>query len=358
MKLGARGAAAQTHRVGFDIDQLLDLPDDDKQEMCLELLDQFGAQNVKIVGDEISHSCVLPFGLHSNGDRNPSANLNWRKLTYNCYGCGSGGGLLWFVGSCKGEDTGGVVSWVTKRIGEETESKGLENFLRYIDKIYEPECKQAIQPIPKFNSNVLQPWRFIHPYLTEIRHIPQDNIVRHNVGYDEKSDRIILPHFWKGDLVGWQTRSLKEWQMLLGLPQDDGPKYKNTPDFPKDQTLYNKPTHMDEPLLVVESVMSVVSKSHMWPNMVATFGASVTERQKLLLADHARIFLWFDNDEAGWKATDDVAGDLSRYCDVWVVDSDLDGDAADVNDGEFEELVNCVIPYALWTPPNELREVT
>ena len=113
MKLGDRGAKAQRTSVGFDIDQLLNLSDEDKQQMCLDLLDQFGAQNVKVIGDEILHSCVLPFGFHANGDRNPSAQLNWRKLTYNCYGCSSGGGLLWFVGTCKGEDTGGVVSWVT-----------------------------------------------------------------------------------------------------------------------------------------------------------------------------------------------------------------------------------------------------
>jgi DNA primase len=168
----------------------------------------------------------------------------------------------------------------------------------------------------------------------------------------------VLPHFWKGQLAGWQTRSLKEWQELLGEPVDTGPKYKNTPDFPKDTTLYNRPSNLAEPLLVVESVMSVVSKSHLWPTMCATFGASVTERQKLLLADHPRIILWFDNDNAGWKATEEVGESLSAYCDVFVVESDLDADAADLSGDLFTEMMNnCTIAYGSWTPPLELREV-
>jgi Toprim-like len=351
MKLGDRGAKAQRVRMGFEIDQLLNLPDEEKQQMALDLLEQFGAQNIKIVGDEITHSCVLPFGLHTNGDRNPSAQLNWRKLTYNCYGCGSGGGLLWFVGTCKGEDTGGIVSWITKKIGTESESKGLQNFLAYIDKVYSPVNAKIVQPIPKFNRNVLEPWRFIHPYLTVDCHIPESNIIAHDVGYDPKADRIVLPHYWNGELVGWQTRWPEKKR------EDGTPKYKNTPDFPKDQTLYNRPTDRNKPLLVVESVMSVVSKSHIWPAMVSTFGASVTERQKLLLADHSKVILWFDNDQAGWTATDDVAGDLSKYCDVFVVDSDLDADAADLTDDQFADQVVDLIPYGLWTPPTDLREV-
>ena len=124
MKLGARGAAAQRKRAGFEIDQLLHLPEEEKQEMCLDLLEEFGAQNVKVLGDEISHSCLPLRAAHERKTVIPRLTSTGKKLTYHCYGCGSGGGLLWFVSTCKGDDTGGVVSWVTKRINEESESKG------------------------------------------------------------------------------------------------------------------------------------------------------------------------------------------------------------------------------------------
>ena len=74
--------------------------------------------------------------------------------------------------------------------------------------------------------------------------------------------------------------------------------------------------------------MSVISKSHLYPNMCATFGASVTERQKLILANHPKIILWFDNDQAGWTATEEVGSFLSQYCDVFVVDNPYTGDPA------------------------------
>jgi hypothetical protein len=346
VKFGARGRDAVKTRSGFDVDQLLDLPDDEKIAMCLELLEQFNASNVKIVGDEIIHSCCLPFGLHTNGDRIPSAQLNWKKLVFNCWGCGMSGGLLWFIATCRGEDSTGVVSWLSQK-REQSDSKSLENFAAYIDKVYSPDNKVAPPPIPRFNDAVLNPWRMIHPYLTEIRHIPEANIIKHNVGFNPDLNRIVLPHFWKDNLVGWQTRRLVD---------DGGPKYKNTPDFPKDRTLYNKPPIKDR-LLVVEGVLSVVSKSHLAPNMCSTFGASVTDRQKLLISDHHQVDLWFDNDNAGWKATRDVGDFLSKYCDVFVIENDLAADPADMDDETFQEMLQCRTPFAMWDAPTSLREL-
>ena len=36
-------------------------------------------------GDEYIHSCPLPFGMHKNGDSNPSASLNKDTLLFNCF---------------------------------------------------------------------------------------------------------------------------------------------------------------------------------------------------------------------------------------------------------------------------------
>src|ERR1017187_3010288 len=84
-----------------EIHQLLNLSDQEKRDMCLNLLEGMGARNITVKGDEILHSCSLPFGLHSNGDEHPSASLNWSKLVFHCYGCGSSGGIAWFVSVCE-----------------------------------------------------------------------------------------------------------------------------------------------------------------------------------------------------------------------------------------------------------------
>ena len=84
--------------------------------------------------------------------------------------------------------------------------------------------------MPHFDPSILEPWKRIHPHLTEFRHIPKANIVKHLLGYDERSDRIVFPMFWDDRLVGWQTRRI--WN-------DGTPKYKNSPDFPRGRVLYN-----------------------------------------------------------------------------------------------------------------------
>jgi Toprim-like/CHC2 zinc finger len=340
---GSQGARTES---GVRIGSLLFLGDAEKEQMCLDLLEEFGAKNVRDGRNgELIHSCCLPFGLHANGDANPSASLNWQKLVYHCYGCGNGGGLAWFIATCRGEDVEQVRKWVEDRTSIETEA-GLQGFLKYLDALYSP--KATVKPqIPKFNPAIMDPWlEFVHPYLTEFRHIPRDNVVRHKVGWDQSLDRIVFPHFWKGDLVGWQSRR---------IVNDGTPKYKSTPDFPKDQTIYCNPGTYKEPIVVVESPISVVSKDHLTP-MVATFGASVTEKQIKLIGNYRMVLLWFDNDNAGWEATKRVGSALSRYTDVFVVDCDLAADPADMDDNTFRDVVAVRTPFALWTPPTHLKE--
>ena len=348
MKRGSQNFEATiSNGMGQEIAQLLSLSDDEKREMCLSLLDEFGAQNISLRGDEILHSCCLPNGLHSNGDRNPSANLNWRKMTYKCHGCGEGGGIAWFITTCRGGDLGDTKKWLSCQTSVGS-SESLARLQNYIDSLFNKPVVATNVQIPEYDPEILKPWQFIHPWLTEIRGIPTDNIIQCRIGFDPESHRIVLPHFWKGALVGWQTR-----QLLSG----DSPKYKNTPNFPKNETLYHAPDDQRAEILVVESVLSVAAKLHLHSGMVATFGASVTERQKHLLAAYQKVILWFDNDPAGWKATREVGEMLVRYTQVLVVQSDLAADPAEVDDDTFERLVSEAVPYSLWQQPSQLKEV-
>lgn len=340
------------------------LPDEQKRDLCRSLLAEFGVTSVTERGDELIHSCCLPFGAHRNGDRNPSASLNYRKLTYNCLGCGNSGGLLWFVGVCRGDDSAQARGWLDQQMGLTEDEEGLANFLRFIDALYSPDSSsRRPAPVPKMDPGILDRWRRIHPYMTDPppvgRGVPVETIKHFSVGYGEfrtnigveedrwiTSERIVIPHFWRGDLVGWQTRR---------LGNDGTPKYKSSPDMPKDSTIYNydprRPT-----AVVVESPMSVLSKHHLCPTMEATFGAKVTDRQVRLLAAHeSAIILWFDNDDAGWKATRDVGDALSAYGPVYVVDSPWAADPADMDRETFLGLLANPVPYALWKPPAELR---
>lgn len=339
-----------------DIVEMNLLPDAVKEEMCRDLLEEFGATNVKSNGKgELIHSCCLPFGLHANGDRNPSASLNYQKLTYNCYGCG-GGGLIWFVGTCRGTGSAAARQWLAKETGNGPDEQSLSSLLDFFDAVYADRPDSA-SPIPTMDERVLEPYRKIHPYMTETRGCPIDNLIANNVGYGEfrinlgteeqanwiSSPRIVLPHFWKGKLVGWQTRR---------LVSDGTAKYLNTPDFPKDTTLYNH--DLKQPTaVVVESVLSVLRHGDRH-HMVGTFGAEVTDRQMRFLSQYQRVILWMDNDSAGWRSTVAMAEFLESYGPVYVVSSEWAADAGDMDDDTVDALIEEAIPYSLWTPPAEL----
>lgn len=341
------------------------MPDDEKRNLARALLAEFGVTTVQERGHELIHSCCLPLGGHRNGDRNPSASLNWDKLTYNCLGCGASGGLLWFIALCRGETSDQARLWVEKQSGLTDDEEGLGALLRFIEAAYNHESTSYYAPIPRMDASVLKPWEAIHPWVTDPiseggRGISRETAERFHVGYGFlramvgegtfiDSERIVLPHFWKGDLVGWQSRRLNK--------TDGTPKYLSSPDFPKDTTIFNYDAKRHA--VVVESQMSALSKYDLCPEMEATFGAKVTDRQIRLLSAHPQVTLWFDNDEAGWNATHRVAEALQPYCPVYVVPSTLAADPGDIADPElFASLLDARVPYQLWEQPRELEEVS
>lgn len=347
--------------------EILSQPDAAKEEMCRSLLAEFGAVSVTVRGEEMITRCVMPW----HDDRHPSASLNYKKLVYKCLSCGASGGLLWLIGTVR--NTSGKESrrWVEEQAGIGGSEFNFGSLLTLFDALYADGNKPAgLAPIPTFSTKALEPWMAIHPWLTtgapdlgiEGRGIPEQTLRDMRVGYEPRypmgagkpsSERIIIPHFWKSNLVGWQTRRL--WN-------DGTPKYKSTPDFPKDRTIYDYDPKR-RMAVVVESPMSVLRHRHHLP-IEATFGASVTDRQTRLIAAHEKVILWMDNDSAGWKATGGwdekrihlvgLGERLQSYCEVAVVDSPWAADAGDMDDETAETLCAEAVPYALWQIPTRL----
>lgn len=335
------------------------LPDGEKRELCETLLREFGVTRWRSTDSgEMIHSCPIPGG-HRNGDRNPSASLNYKKLTFNCLGCGSKGGLLWWMATCRGTGAEEVREWLSGATGTGGHTMELGRLMEILDALEAPEAKP--EPIPNYAASILAPWTgwdHQHPYLTETgwiagletygRACPPETLDRFGIGYcDEyfdKTERIIIPLYWRGKLVGWQARRIAPW---------DEPKYKFSPSFPRDRTLYNY--HSDPALaVVVESPLSVLRHAHHLPQICSTFGAEVTETQIRLLHRYNNVLLWFDNDDAGWKATQQVGRELQSFCDVWAVESPWDADPAELDDRTTEELTARAVPFSVWEPPTEL----
>jgi DNA primase len=229
-----------------------------------------------------------------------------------------------------------------------------------IDQICHPTLDR-LPPIPRYDDKILDPWTWevFHPYLTtgapefgvEGRHIPESTLRHFRVGYAENygkdgSERIIIPLWWQKNLVGWQARHIG--------PTQESDKYRNSPDFPREQTLYNQPDPIIMPV-VVESPMSVLRHWHHVPAMTSTFGATVMEAQIRLLHHYPSALLWFDNDTAGWKATRQVGAALEPYLQVWVAQSGWAADPADLPDDLVDSIISDPVPFALWEPPQTLH---
>jgi hypothetical protein len=284
--------------------------------------------------------------------------LDGNLCTKNCWVCG-GGGFLWWLQTMRDEDLSEIRNWLAARtgIGGVQDTQKLIDFL---DAIMSGSSSVQTQQrvIPNYDVRILDQWAFIHPYLTEFRHIPVQNVIDSRVGYGTlrvrvgddfvPSERVIIPHFWEGQLVGWQSRRLT----------DDGtPKYTSTPEMPKDLTLYNYDPTKPRTILV-EAPISVVSKRHL-AHMEATFGSKVTPHQLDLIARHSGdLVLWMDNDPAGWHATEEMCEYLSqRTSRLFVVDSPYAADPADMDDVDFERcLRDHLVHWSLWHRPVSLLE--
>ena len=340
--------------------EILQLPVDQRRQICLDLLEEFGAEMVSVKGDEITHRCQLPFNNHAHGDTTGKARVNFEKMVFSCWVCG-GGGFLWWVATMRGESTIDVVDWLAREHGVGS-AQDLQALMSFLDSLYRREAGgDAPAMLPHYDTSILDQWRFIHPYLTDFRRISVPNIVHHSVGYGKlrirvgkgaddfvHSERVVIPHFWDGQLVGWQSRRLT----------DDGtPKYAATAGFPRDTTIFNFDRKATE-TVVVEAPISVVANTHV-AHFEATFGSAVTATQLDLLAQHNGDFLlWFDNDPAGWHATEEVGEWLSRRTPrVFVIDSPYAADPADMNPATVASaLREWRVPWVLWTRPAELLE--
>lgn len=345
------------------------LPSEVKLELCVELLEEFGATRAQMAfrraSGEIDVRCVMPW--HDQG--HPTASLNYEKLVYKCLSCGAGGGLLWLIDTCRDGSTEDARAWLESRAGI-GDGASLSDILRVFDAIAEERpCETT--PIRTYAPRVLDSWMWVHPYLTVIRGVPLRTVEELRLGYAEQfpvhevdaegnrrtrySERIIIPHFWRDELVGWQSRRL--W--------DDGtPKYLSTADFPRDRTIFCPPS--GRRIVVVESPLSHVRHHHHQP-MGATFGSVLTDAQIRLIAGYEEVIWWPDPDDAGWRSAEGwvnettgervpgVPEQLEPYTSVLVPTLDWNEDPGGLDDEAVDEGVATAVPFALWERPERLR---
>jgi DNA primase len=284
-------------------------------------------------GDEFIHSCPLPFGMHKNGDRNPSASINKDTFLFNCFTCG-GGSIIWLVQNCMNVTKEEAIAVLKNEVAE-LKVVSVEDFIKRLEGVFDNSPQDRTE-IPVYSDNLLKRWEGPCEYLT-VRGVSEavQRAMRTGVerGRTEISkspegdvnvtlDRVVLPHFMKGKLVGWVARKIQD---VPGVP-----KYRNSKGFPRGAWLYNldNAKAFDE-VYVVESPMSVlVLKSRGIDNVVATFGAKVDAQQIGLLRNFSKVTIFMDGDLPGRNATCSLVEQLKLYTKIAVIETPDDEDPA------------------------------
>lgn len=314
-------------------------------------------------GLQIQHRCLIDRvdPHHARGDQRPSATIHVEKKLYNCYSYG-GGDLFWLLQKMENTDTKGILPILSELMGD-TIVTG-DKFLEEIEKYFVEDGRVPV--IPSYSDRILKPWLLIHPYMTEVRGVSREVLEAHSVGYDEEQVRIVLPHFWKGKLVGWQKRSLNhpEFPQTPKFVDDEGiertpPKYQNSKSFPKQETLYLSTAVASgarDEVLVVEGVLSVLVAETIAGQVpgrvdlskcVSTFGAKVSDDQIKFLREFKKVTLWMDNDLAGVRATLRLMDGLEKFCRLEVIDESDSDDIAGISVDEVRQKLKTAEPSVL-----------
>ncbi|MEU6362251.1 toprim domain-containing protein [Streptomyces albidoflavus] len=347
-----------------DLEELTALPDAQKEQLARSVLAALGIDVKRRQKDELIHACTVS-GYHSDQDRNPTAALNVDNLLWHCLGCGTGGTVLWLIATLQHTSIEQAREWLHGEAGL-TRAMDLPDLLALFDSLY---AEKTRAPLPTYSPRMLERWQGIDGYILDDRQIPISTAIRMGICTDpdgfigppenrvRTGPRAVIPHWWQGRLVGWQSRR---------LPGADpaAPKYLSTPGFPREETVFAHDPAQDT-VVVVESPMSQLRHQHHQP-IEATFGADVTAEQIQHLARGRRKLIWFmDNDNAGWKA---AAGRTfngrffpgapqraAAHCENWIVENPFAADPADMSDEMVDLLIaEHAVPWPVWQKPDQL----
>ena len=277
-------------------------------------------------------------------EKTPSFSVNPQLGIYKCFGCGAGGDALSFIMNTKGIEFIDLIRELAAKFGLEMpenfqrveHSKGLKEEMMaasqkaaefYNDLILNKHSKEADNALEYLTSrsisrDIIKKFTLgIAPksYTTLYDILKKDFsddvlekaglVIQGKSGYiDRFRNRVIIPiQNELGEYVAFGARALEKEQ---------SPKYLNSSDsiiYNKSKLLYGLYTARDaikaeDGVILMEGYFDVISaQAHGIENAVASCGTALTSEHVKLLSRYTksrRIYLSFDTDSAGQKATD------------------------------------------------------
>ncbi|PWU12015.1 MAG: hypothetical protein C5B51_01680 [Terriglobia bacterium] len=284
-----------------------------KQAVTIEqVLARYGVK-LKRSGKELRGKCPI-----HQGEGTGTFHASTEKNAFQCFSCGAKGNVLDFVAAmehCSVREAavklrdwfsvGGILAAAAAR-----EQPG--NQLAPEEEA--GERSEANTPL----GFTLKGIDYSHQYLSG-RGIDRQTAEYFGVGFfpgkGSMAGRVVIPiENEQGELVAYAGRSI------------DGsePKYKLPAGFKKRQVLYNLKRAAEETeglVVLVEGFFDCIRVSQAEYPAVALMGCAISEQQEQqLIANFRQVVIMLDGDEAGRKATAEIASRLVRYLWVRVVE--------------------------------------
>ena len=219
--------------------------------------------------------------------------------------------------------------------------KSVESGKSLFDKIIELQDESDIKTInPELVSSMEENYSKsprAKAYM-ESRGFDEDTTRYFRVGYDPKSDMVLVPIFNpQGEPVGFNGRTV------------EGKRFRLSKDLPRNEMLFNlhNAKRHGGTAIVCESQFDVM-KMHQagFPNGVCFLGSSISDRQIYLLQRYFnRIIIMTDADPAGRKAGHTLSQKLRGVAIEWAIwewGVIYPHDAKDVGDMTLEEIRYCI----------------
>ena len=328
--------------------------------------------NLKKLGSNYKGLC--PF--HS--EKTPSFTVSEEKQIFHCFGCGEGGDVFSFLMKLENLEFIDVLKMLADEAHVVLEKKNINSELEKTkNTLYEINREAGIYFYRNLFNNrtaydylinrdidkatiktfgigyASDSWNSLLDYLKSMNYTEVDiekaGLVTHhkktNRYFDKFRDRIMFPIMnTRGKIIGFGGRS---------IDNSNQPKYLNSPETPvfsKRNNLYalnivKKQSKSDE-IILVEGYMDVLAlHKYGVVNSVASLGTALTENQVDLLKRYKEIYICYDSDNAGKKATSkaiDVMKNMSIRPKIISLPENLDPDDFIKKQGvsEFKSLMN------------------
>ena len=276
-----------------------------------------------------------------HGEKTPSFNIYPENGSFYCFGCGAGGDVITFIRKIENLDYIDAVKFLAQRAGMEMPESSYDNSMSdlrrrifeanreagrfYYSSLYSPVGKEGLdylrrrglteKTIKHFGLGFSPDNRFaLVDHLTSRGFKPQE-LVAANLVYQNKSgsisdrfyNRVMFPIIdLRGNVIAFGGR----------IMTDVKPKYLNTSDTP----VFKKSTNLFalnfaknkgcRELILCEGYMDVIALHQAgFTSAVATLGTALTQEQAMLMKRYSdRVYICYDSDEAGQKATQRAIG--------------------------------------------------